>query len=180
MKKLLCVVFSLIFAVAVCGCKGSDKKSDVVDLEYYIKLGSMPETEVKLGTKADEIKVVESGDEDEQTEEYEAGDNRIAKPCGNFTYYYTAGDKDKKINYIVSFDGGYGFSQGAYINEVKKTLEQGELSASEHDLEENAGFFFPIKSDFKCIEYSFGKNTAHFIFDEDKLCAVTLYENYGS
>ncbi len=180
MKKTLCflVVFALL--LSFCACK-NDKKSatdeDVVDLEYYINLGQMPESKFPLSANADEVINSAGEDEGEKVEPYQTG-KRTAINIDQMRYYFDTDKKAEGINYIVSFDGGYGFKQGEPKSELQKTLSKRDLNAKPEVLSQEETFFFVVSGEFEGIKYSFGENTACFIFDNDQLCAVALYKNY--
>lgn len=174
MKKLICFSLALILVFSFCGCGGKKGKSeDVIDLEYYINLGQMPEAKFSLGAKADDV--LASAPKTEEGIASEMGE-RTAIDIDNIRYYYTTAKKDKGIDYIVSFNGGYGFSQGDVKSEIQKTLSKADLNAKSEPLNEKELFFFPVSGDFDGIKYSFGENTACFVFDNDQLCAVALYK----
>ena len=56
MKRIIALALSIVFIFCLCGCKsGKSKGSNGVDIEYYAKLGQIPENDVVLGTTNEEL-----------------------------------------------------------------------------------------------------------------------------
>ncbi len=146
MKKLIAIALSLIFVMGLCGCKGDKKQESLVDLEYYAKLGQMPETKFVLGNSADEViefmdeesNKTEANGEHTVNEVIELEENVIVSD-GSFEYYYKKDDKDKKIGCISSLGDAFTFERGTVILEVKNALKGTEIT-EEPATEENAFF----------------------------------------
>ena len=62
MKKLFAVLLTFALLVSFAGCGGKTKKNnDNVDLQYYAKIGQIPEVEYKLSAKCDKVEKELSG-----------------------------------------------------------------------------------------------------------------------
>lgn len=181
MKKITALLLCLAVALLFCGCSKSDKKEngDTVDLEYYVKLGRMPECEFSLGTGADEVlkkyeETMKTEDGEELYSTYKQG-NRTCISTEDLLFFYDTADKEKKINYIVSYGGAYGFEPNCILEQITNELKKGDLNAPETELSEEETFFFPVSGGFTGLKYSFGENTACFVIDNNMLCACALY-----
>lgn len=189
MKKALCLVLCLLFVFTLCACGSKDKKGeDTVDIEYFVKNGKIPECEYALGVSANEITEKLDGASNTAQSDEEANfdeplyttmekGNRTGIITDTISYFYDTKDKNKTVNYIVSYSGACGFNQGDMKQSITDTLKKGDLNAKPETLSAEETFFFPVTGEFEGIKYSFGENTLCFIFDSDQLCACALYKN---
>lgn len=199
MKKLICLMLSLCFILTLTACGNKDKKNDsALDLEYYAKLGQIPEADYTLGTDVqkvtDELKALRDKadaehqddpnhnhghDEEEFYFEIVEGQNNVLLDNGNICYYYNKANKDKGISYIVSYDSAYGFELGTVILEVKEALEGYELT--EEPLTEENAFFASYAFDGTVLKAELESATVIFVFQENELFATAIYnENWIS
>ena len=199
MKKLICLMLSLCFILTLTACGNKDKKNDnALDLEYYAKLGQIPEADYTLGTDVqkvtDELKALRDKadaehqddpnhnhghDEEEFYFEIVEGQNNVLLDNGNICYYYNKANKDKGISYIVSYDSAYGFELGTVILEVKEALAGYELI--EEPLTEENAFFASYAFDGTVLKAELESATVIFVFQENELFATAIYnENWIS
>ena len=172
MKKILCLILALstVLCFASCGKKETEKKEETekIDLEYYVKMGKIPECDYVLGTEASEIA---SNEDAEQSE----GFRYICTAYNNVNYYYEKESESEKITYIVSYNGAFGFTIGATNTQITTTLAKSDLNAKEEPLEEDETFFIPVNGSFTGIKYTYGEYTLCFVFNGGILCAATIY-----
>ncbi len=188
MKKLLSVFLCLITAFTFAACGGKEKNKDVakVDLEYYAKLGQIPECKYKLGDNADTVESELSAEYEKAGEagedavyEVTEGEKTVRIDNGDFLYYYVKDNKNAGISYIVSLDTAYGFASGTPLLEVTNSLKG--FDYTEETADENNTFFLLGSQSPTVLKYSFDKNSVLFVFDENSLCAVAVYsaENWN-
>ena len=115
MRKIASILLSavILFSFAACGKEKTESSTPSVDLEYYAKLGSIPDCPYKLGQNIDELKSTLETDEKEAVE---AG--------GDYVYQVTEGELSVQINngsYISSdmIDGNF-IKDGHQINSPVK------------------------------------------------------------
>lgn len=179
MKKLLCLVLSLVFLFSFAACKEDTDKDNGnnIDIEYYVNLGQMPECEYSLGTDVSKIKDELSADYDSsEIEEMvynvsDMGDYTLIDN-GQFKYYYLNGEDS--LSYMVNFDTAFGYEIGTLIVEVENALSDFEYKTEEIS-KDNAFFLFgsPEGSVIKC---EFKENTVMFVFENSALCATAIYK----
>lgn len=176
MKKILALTlcFVLVLSFAACGKKNEEKKEDKIDLDYYIRLGKMPECEFTLGVKGSDII------KDKSEEEYmmQEGFAHVLIAIDNVNYYYDKGDETETVNLIASFNGAFGFKQGEQKSVIIDKLAKSDLNAKEEPLSEDETYFFPVSGNFTGVKYTYGDNTACFVFNAaGTLAACSLYTN---
>lgn len=181
---MLCLAILLCFSA--CGKTRDNSSPDAIDIDYYVSVGKMPESKYDLGTDTQKMlsdfeaaeQAAESSDEETGGEYYYStytiGDYTEVTD-GSMAYYYLTEQPDKGICYIVNFGTSYGIEQGTYSVEVKKTLDNLKIDYTERELDGDEAFFVPGAFGITGIEYTSGKNTVLFVFQEDMLCACALY-----
>ena len=181
MKKILCVLLSLVFVLSFTACKKESKTNEsTVDLEYYANLGKIPESKYSLGADVDTLtnelsEFAESEEGAESLYDVSEGEETVCITNGIYNFYY---DKDKKqdgINYIVSFETAYGFETGEVILTVKEAI--GDIKYTEEEVNEDNAFFLPFISEGSVLKCEFQKNTIMFVFENNALCATAIYQN---
>lgn len=182
MKKLICAFLSLtlIFSFAACGKDSKKAESSGVDLEYYAKLGKIPECSYKLGDSIDTINselssknesAVQSGEE--YVYEVTEGEKTVRIDNGDFLYYYVKEKKDTGVSFIVSLKTAYGFSAGTPFLDVKNALA--DFKCTEEEANDSNSFFLLGVQDVTVLRYDFEKNSILFVFSENSLTAVAVY-----
>ena len=185
MKRLVLILvcLSLVFCFAGCDKKNTSSGKESVDVEYFAKLGQIPECEYKLGTDASEIlkdfeektKNPPSADESFYYEEIERGDyNGILS--ADQSYYCKKSDKKKEVTHIVDYGTAYGFSIGAVSIEIKNALADMGFETAERDISDSEKQFVIASDNCTCLEYEFEKNTVVFVFADNALCATILHK----
>lgn len=181
MKKLFCLIFSLIFAISLCACKDESSKKDEnsVDIEYYANLGQMPECDYSLGESFSKIKdelfkQYESSDIEEMVFSEIENENYMGIDNGRFKYYSSMQTGANVVSYIVNFDKAFGFEVGTLSVEVEEALSGFEYK-TEAISKDNVFFLLgsPQGSVIKC---EFEENTVMFVFENNALCATALYK----
>jgi len=129
MKKIisLMLVFVFMFTFACCGNEKKEEESGTLDIEYYAKLGQMPECNYDLGTDPEKIKselssLSESENADDMVYNVTEGENNVLIDNGTLCYYYKKAEPEKGIGCIVNYGKAYGFEIGTVIVEVKKAI----------------------------------------------------------
>lgn len=187
MKKVIALFLCLVLSLVFVGCaekgKTEDKKeSHSVDVEYYAKIGQIPEHKYALGDDAEKMikefddidqKNAEESEEDHTHSVYSLieGDDHNILIYESAKYYYKS---DSKVSAIVSLDDSYGFKVGDVSHQITKVL--GECEEKKGDKE--TLFFLPMPESCTYIEYKFGDNTLIFAFEENLLCATVLLSDF--
>ena len=186
MKRIMAFILCacMVFLLSACAEKEEKTKTEhSVDVEYYAKIGQIPEHTYHLGADADEMEEAFE-EEDERNEEnaendpdahlhsvyglMERDDYSILSYNGA-NYYFK---DDGKISAIVSLDDAYGFKIGQLSPEIKKALSKFETEEKKGT--EDVIFFLPAAESYTYFEYKFGENTVIFTFQNNALCAVAL------
>ena len=181
MKKIIAIFLCLIFVFSLTACKKEDTSSgsNSVDVEYYAKLGSMPETKYSLGQDVGTLKT-ELEEHYNTTEDHHAvfnvveGEKTVQIDSGNFQYYYYKEKLSDGVSYIVSFDKAFGFDVGTVSVEITDALNLFEFT--EEEFNDDNSFFVLGINDGKVIKYKFAENTVSFVFVDDALYATALYK----
>lgn len=186
MKKIIALLLALSLTLLV-GCGGKKSKNDFkgVDVEYYAKLGQIPESEIALGADADATY-------DDLKEKYEHKETDEELPhedtfCLQFTegeytvisvptvnYYYVTEEKDKGISCITVFEKAYGFSLGTLYIEIQDDMTRRGFDAEIKPLDKETGFFMPYIEGCQYLEYKFEKAKVIFVFHENALAATAI------
>lgn len=179
---LLCLL--MVFTFAACSKNAGSVSDHDIDIEYYAKLGKIPECEFALGSEIEELKremqehlsVVESGDHNHGEFAYTfiEGEKTALIDCGNYRYYYYKNAKDGGVSFIASFDDAYGFKMGDTISLVKDALS--DFDYKEEALNEENSFFLNGTPEGVCLKAEFGESTVSFIFVENSLTATAIYD----
>lgn len=185
MKKFIALFLCFVLVLAFAGCANKDKsdsKNDdahSVDVEYYAKIGKMPEHEYAIGTDAEKMKKDFEAEDQKNAEDSEDGHIHSVYSLiedeeydiliyENAKYYY---GQDGKVSMIVSLDDSYGFKVGDISKEIINAV--GETDEKKGDKE--TLFFLPMSETYTYAEYSFGENNVIFVFDGNLLCATAIY-----
>ena len=117
MKRIisLFMCFAVIFLFAGCDRKNTDSGSDGIDVEYYAKLGKIPESEYSLSDDCEKVKselIAKSEQDDSEICNIEEGQLSVLISTGDFYYYYDKDKPENGISCIVALDKAYGFENG--------------------------------------------------------------------
>ncbi len=184
MKKVLgsLLVFCLVFSLSACKDKQKEEvKTAVIDLEYYSKLGQMPECEYTLGYDAEKLIEYYEGEAEKHEGEHThafvfnvyEGDEYTEINTGDFTYYFREDDKEKKISCIVNYSTGYKFEAGTLITQVKNSLTKFKVEEKECDMADI--FFLPAGGKCSLLTYEFKNSNITFVFIDNALSATVIY-----
>lgn len=187
MKRIIALLLALSLTLLV-GCGGKKGKDDFkgVDVEYYAKLGQIPESEIKLGDDSDdaynnlkdkyEHKETEEEDlfhEDTFCLKFDEGEYTvISVPTVN--YYYKTEEKDKGISAIAIFEKAYGFDLGTMYTEIQDEMKKRGFEAELKLLDRKVGFFMPYVEGCQYLEYKFDGAKVIFVFHENALSATAI------
>lgn len=194
MKRLLSILLCFILVFSFAACKADDSKTaDTVDIEYYAKLGRIPETEYTLGTDVDKVKdelskKLEAQEEEETDSDHNhhhdtaefiydviEGENNVLIDNGTNCYYYVKENKDKGISYIVNYDTAFGFEIGTVSIEIEEALEG--LNFTEEDVTEENAFFATYVYNGTLLKGTFGDTVVLFVFQDNALFATAMYDS---
>lgn len=186
MKKIIALL--LVFCLcALVGCGGKMGKKDYkgVDVEYYAKLGKIPESEIKLGDGVDKTygdlmeKYGHKETEDETVHEetfclqFEEG-KRTVISIPTVNYYYETDKKGEGISAIAIFEKAYGYDLGVMYVEIQEEMKSRGFEAELKNLDKEEGFFMPYVEGCKSLTYQFEKNKVIFVFYENALSATAI------
>ena len=167
-----------------------------MDVEYYAKLGQIPECEYKLGQNVDEM--LGQLEERQKKAEEELGEgthHHSAELDKNFHYHseevgiiitygddgcmyrYDTADKSKGITHIISSNNAYEFKVSDVSTEIKEALSSYGFDAEERELTEKEASYYGANSNSTALEYNFGENTVLFIFNDNALFSTALYRS---
>lgn len=199
MKKLFCIVLCLVLCLSIsaCGKKEDNKTSKVPDLEYYARIGRMPEVDYGLGADVDKVaeelnKRLEEENKKHQNDpndthgheenefffEIYEDEKNVLLDNGHISYYYTKANKNKGISYIVNYDTAYGFKLGTVISEVKAAYP--EFDFIELSLEESNIFFADYIMNGTVLYTPFDGNVIIFVFQDNELFATAIFNDNWS
>ena len=191
MKKLISLILCLCFIFGFVGCGNKDKKSESdVDLEYYAKLGKIPEVEFTLGEDIEKVTdqlsaLLEDEDENSSDDSHDhdqaeyrfeivEGQNNVLLDNGTVGYYYNKVNKNNGVSYIVNYDTSFGFEKGTVSVEIKNALKGFEFE--EADVSENNAFFATYISNGTVLETKINNVVIMFVFQENELYATVMYD----
>ncbi len=205
MKKICCIILSLVLIFSLSACsKEEEKKKEVknaVDLEYYAKLGKIPEVEYTLGTDVDKAekelsKAFEEELENHQADPYDAhdhdetvfyfekieGEKNVLLDNGHILYYYNKANKDKGISYIVNTDVAFGFKRGTIISEIKTACPK--IKFTEEAINTENAFFAVDVQDGQdngtVLSAEYKGTVISFFFKDNALFATSIHNGNWS
>lgn len=180
MKKLFCIILSLLFVFCFCSCGDTttEKASEPNAIETAAESGKLGNAKFQLGTSREEIEtyvnsyIAENGEDSDFLDINEYGELTSLMTKKDLYFYKTA-NADKGMGAIVTFDNVGDFSMGiTMIDDVKKSLA-GEYTESTATEEQQ--YFLPAaEEDCKLLSYNCGKYRLDFFFISDFLSAITL------
>lgn len=179
MKKILCILLSLLLLLSFVSCGDKEKQSgSEIDLEYYVKLGQIPESEYQIGSDPEEIKaklkeIADNPEHDHAVYDVIEGEKNVLIDGGLYNYYYKKVNESNGISYLISYDTAFGFEIGDVIVEVRDAFEGIEFK--EEPLTEENTFFLPGASDGSVLTTEISDYTVSFVFVDNALCATALY-----
>lgn len=186
MKKITALFLSFLIILTFSACGKQEKKeknTHTVDVEYYAKIGQIPEHKYHLGSSAEDMREDFKAQEQENSEDSNDGhahevytliedDNYDILVYENANYYYK---DDGKISAVVSLDNSYDFKIGDLAKQITDVLGESEIK----DGDEDAIFFLPMPENYTYLEYKFADNNLIFVFEQNALCATALVkENF--
>ena len=182
MKKVLCILLSICLLMSFTACSKKEESSSKsnLDLEYYAKLGKIPECDYVLGEDVEKVRdelsdFAESEEGAETLFDEVEGDEVSYITNGNYNFYYKNEKEDEGISYIVSYGKAYEFETGELILNVKEALSGTKYT--EEDINDENAFFLFVPIEGSVIKCEFEKNTVMFVFENNALCATAIYSN---
>ena len=191
MKKILCLVLCIIFALSLTACGGKEgkKSNHSIDVEYFANLGQIKDVDYKLGDDVDKTKESlkakyeslqngegEFAEEDEAFYyDFESGEYTVMTD-GNVSCAYATEDKDAGITHIVKYGDAYGFTVGTVSTKLRDTMSAEGFDATEREAKSGELFFLPgaANADTTVLEYKFKENTVLFVFQEHAFSAAVI------
>ncbi len=195
MKKLfaLSLCFVLLFTFTACS-KDRKKNNDAVDLEYYAKLGQIPEMPYKLSADCEKVEEElqaefdaflsndphegEDHDHDHNVEEIylnvKDNDDHIFIDNGTKYYLYKKAEKEDGISCIVTFGDAFGIKMSTFIYEVKNAMPSIEFT--ENEIEEGDIFFAEYLASGNVLTTEIDGVTVMFVFQDSELYATAMYK----
>ncbi len=183
MKKIISIILCLFIACSFVGCKNNNKKTEhTVDVQYYAKLGKIPEIDfAALGTSEKQLteyygdgRTIDAGDHEHFVELNRIeGNLTVRLDGGNLLYYYEKAKKDKGISVIISFDTAYDFEVGITMPQDVQDAISAEGTLSNATAEQL--YFLPASDkNAKVLSYTFDNIRLDFFFINDFLSATVL------
>ena len=196
MKKLLSIFVCFALFLTFTACKGKNDENNntsKIDLEYYAKIGKMPEIDFTLGDDVDDVIAKLTKKQNEIDAEHQddpdhshthdqaefifnviEGEKNVLIDNGVANYYYNKNNKDKGISYIVNYDTAFGIEKGALVSEVQSHLTGYELKQIDATKEEI--FFASYITDATVLRYEIKNVVIMFVFQENQLYATAMYD----
>jgi hypothetical protein len=189
MKKVICMLLSVLIALTFVGCKNNkDGKIDIpedsdyeheVNVLAYAKKGEIPELPFKLGESIDTVKTkfkdtLSKGSEIEDLVITE-GNITVQMDGGTSMYFYEKGKEQFGVSVIVAKEEAFKVSMGGVysLQEIVKIVgsdDYVQTPAREEDV-----FFLPgAPMDYSCLIYKVGKYELRFISSGGYVCAASL------
>ncbi len=193
MKKSVAILLCICLLLGLSACKEGGEGSSTLSMVSYshsadilkdAKNGVIPEISFSLGYSVDALKeefksTIPKGSEIEDIIE-KSGIRTTQLHGGNVVFCYENSKKEEGISLIaVQGDYAYDFSMGGVYttHDVIDALKGEEYTkASGEDAEKDAFLLPVIPEDIECLTYSAGKYVLKFLFVEDHLTMVTLYD----
>lgn len=194
MKKAAALLMVFIFSLSLCACKKYKKENTVTgaDIEYFAKIGQIPESDIKLSADPDEVlsklkksqnsSDLESHDHEEAGEEIEipvieSGD--YSEILGNnFQFYYKTEDKTGGITAITATAAVFGYDPDTVLIEIENDLKSRNIKYEVTSGKLSDFYFFSFSEDnCEFLTCKSEKNSVVFAFIESKLCAAAVYAN---
>ena len=183
MKRILSLLLclTLVLSFAACGKDKSEKQEKIgIDVQYYAKLGKIPEFKYALGdngesaVKAFEKELENSTDHHDGYCNVYEGDTKTTVDVSGATFIYD--NKTKKIEKIICFNKSYEFALDTVTIEIKKAMASYGFEAETRSLTDQELSLFFATSDSTALEYEFDNNTVVFAFSENMLFATMIYK----
>lgn len=183
MKRILSLILcvALLFTFAACGEKGENKnqKKIGVDVQYYAKLGKIPEFEYKLGDDGEKaVKAIEKSLEgstdhhDGYCNVYE-GEKKTTVDVSGASFVYD--NKTKKIERIICFNTSYEFALDTVIIEVQKSMSSYGFKQEPRAITSDEASLLFATLDSTVLEYKFEGTNVVFAFYDNALFATMIY-----
>ena len=124
MKKLICLVLSLIFVFTLAACGSEEKENRKGEIDEFAAKGEIPEFPIKLGSSHEEIiEYYNKRAEEEQNHDLIIGElegeTAVQLTNGVQTFYYEKAHKDKGVSvFIVTGDKAFGYELGSNVTKT--------------------------------------------------------------
>ena len=183
MKRILSLILcvALIFTFAACGEKGEnkDKQKIGVDVEYYAKLGKIPEFEYKLGDNGEDAAKAIAKSLESSTDHHDGycnvyeGDKKTTVDVSGASFVYD--NKTKKIEKIICFNTAYEFALDTVVIEVQKAMSSYGFEQEPRAITSDEASLLFATSDSTVLEYKFEGANVAFAFYDNALFATMIY-----
>lgn len=195
MKKLIALSLCIISIFTFAACNEKIRtKNDVVDLEYYAKLGQIPEVKYRLGSDCDKVEKelqaefdafladdrfnTDDDNHDHDTEEiyFDKSDKGDYIFINNGSKYYLYKEDEKKdgISCVVTFGEAFGFKMGTFVYDIKTSMASIEFV--EEEITAGSIFFEDFLSTGSVLKVEINDTTVMFVFQEGELYCTAMYK----
>lgn len=195
MKKLLALVLCFVLLFSFTACKGGRKNSnDEIDLEYYAKVGQIPEMKYKLGFDCEKANTelqnefdeyLSGGGHDNADHEHDhysediyferkEENGYIILDQGNKGYYCKTSEKDKKIDALYTYDNAFGIETGSLPFDVKNKMAS--IQFKETEITEGSLFYADYMTEGTVLTAEFNDVTVQFAFQESGLVCTAIFK----
>lgn len=185
MKRTVCLILVAVLAFAVAGCGKKEKtekrptqktEASAVDIDKYVKSGTMPETDYSLGDDFEVIKTAFVDGDETGIAQVIDGEEYTTVVTENINFVYKKDGMDKGVRYIVNFSKAFGFENAIDPNTVSEVMKSKNHNASLKDLDESLAKLIPGSNECECLEYSISGKKLVFVFQDNLLTATILYK----
>ena len=182
MKRILSIALCLCLCLTLAACGKEEKVKKIgVDVEYYAKLGKIPEFEYVLGDDGEKAAMAVEKSLENSTDHHDGfcnvyeGDKKTTVDVAGATFIYD--NKTKKIEKIINFNTAYKFELSTVSVEIQKALSSYGFDSELRPLtDDELALFATSSDDSTALEYKFGDRYVVFAFYENALFATMLYE----
>ncbi len=183
MKKLACFMLTvlMIFSFMACQKENNESEKNTIDLEYYAKLGQIPECDYMLGDSVNKVKSELSALDEKYKGEngfvymVQEGEKTVEINNGDYLYFYTKDNEANGISYIVNLGTAFGFEPGTVSIEITDALSAYEYT--EEEANDDNTFFLPDFTNCTVFKYEFDNHVVSFVFQDNALCATAVYDS---
>ena len=185
MKKIISLILCIIFVFSFVACKEEKESNETVkryhiEIDRYVEAGRLDNFDLKVGDPIDvamqKLQATLDDHGDSNYSEYEIGDYTIMTD-GVITCFYKTEDAASGITHIVAVEEAFGFKNLESIKTVRDALKSLGYTASEREPILGELFFMPVseREGATILSYNIGENHLTFVFKENELSHIMIY-----